>query len=128
MQLEYINSVNAVGENIMRLYDFDNVAAKQFQQLLKQNIIEEKNALDLNLVDFICPINCSLVLRIADENIGIHSENNFFFFCDLTIESYNEMIQLIEPFCHKKLKSYQWLYDLDTLTGFLFSPAGTFLS
>ncbi|MGB1204359.1 MAG: hypothetical protein ACPG5B_01865 [Chitinophagales bacterium] len=125
MQLQYINRINAFGENIMRLYDFDNTEARKFQELLKQDIIKEKKELDLNIVPFIQPRNCSLVLRIADEDIGIHTQNNFFFFCDLTIQTYQEIVVLIEPFCHKNRKSYQWLYDIDTLTSFLFSPAGS---
>ena len=127
MQLQYINKVNAFGENIMRLYDFDSTEARKFQELLKQDLIQEKKALDLNIVEFIRPQNCSLVLRIADEDIGIHTENNFFFFCDLTIQTYQEIVALIEPFCQKNRKSYQWLYDIDILTGFLFSPAGSSL-
>ena len=31
----------------------------------------------------------------------------------------------LEPFCNKETKSYQYLYDLDNPTDFIFSPSGT---
>jgi hypothetical protein len=35
------------------------------------------------------------------------------------------LISLLAPFCKKETKGYQWLYDVDSKTDFLFSPGGT---
>ncbi|WP_302850212.1 hypothetical protein [Polaribacter cellanae] len=38
------------------------------------------------------------------------------------MESYIEMLRLLEPFCKKESKGYQYLYDVDTPTDLLFAP------
>lgn len=125
MQLDYIDKINEFGDNIVRLYDFDSSQANQFQQIVKQNIIVDKKSLDLSTVDFIQARNCNLILRISDEDLGIVRTGKQRFCCDLTIEGYEHLISLLEPFCKKETKGYQWLYDIDSQTDFLFSPGGT---
>ena len=125
MKLDYIDHINEYGEDVVRLYEFDKAQAIQFQQLLTDTILTNKSSLALNEVDFIEARNCYLTLRIADEDLGIQTEDKINFFCDLTLESYSQMAILIEPFCKKETKGYQYLYDLDNFTDFLFSPSGT---
>ena len=125
MQLDYIDKINEFGDNIVRLYDFDRSQAEKFHQIVTKTIITEKQPLDLSTVDFIEERNCNLILRISDEDTGIIRSGKKKFFCDLTIEGYQEMISLLEPFCKKETKGYQWLYDIDSQTDFLFSPGGT---
>jgi len=62
---------------------------------------------------------------LSEEDTGMTSEDGSMFFCDLTAASYVQMIKLLEPFCKKESVTYQWLYDVDNITDFLFSPAGT---
>jgi len=125
MQLDYNANINEFGENIVRLYDFDRSQAEKFRQIVAQTVLVEKKQLDLSTVDFIQERNCNLVLRISDEDIGITRSGKTKFYCDLTIHGYEHMIFLLEPFCKKETKGYQWLYDIDSLTDFLFSPGGT---
>ena len=125
MKLDYINKYNEYGDNIVRLYDFDRYEALKFQQLITLNIILDKKQLDLTLVDFIQLRNCGLILRITNEDIGIWTKDRRLFYCDLTIHGYEQMVALLEPFCNKETKGYQWLYDIDSPTDFLFSPGGT---
>lgn len=125
MQLDYIDKINEFGDNIVRLYDFDSSQADKFRQMVKQTIITDKNQLDLSTVDFIQERNCNLILRISDEDLGIIRYGREKFVCDLTIEGYEHLISLLEPFCKKETKGYQWLYDIDSQTDFLFSPGGT---
>jgi len=89
------------------------------------SIITKKKSLYLNELDFIEARNCELTLRLADDDIGIVTEDTVLFFCDLTLEGFHEMVTLLEPFCLKETKGYQWLYDIDNETDFLFSPGGT---
>ena len=125
MQLDYIENINTYGDNIVRLYDFDRKQADKFMKILILSIIKNKKQLELSTIDFIESRNCSLTLRISDEDLGIVSTDNKNFYCDMTIKSYKQMITLIEPFCLKETKAHQFLYDVDSLTDFLFSPAGT---
>ena len=125
MTLDYIDNINAYGENIVRLYGFDRAQADKFRQTIEQTIIINKKQLDLTTTDFIKARNCNLTLRISNEDIGIQTTDKVNFFCDLTIKGYEQMVSLLKPFCAKETIGYQWLYDIDTSTDFLFSPAGT---
>lgn len=125
MKLDYINNINNSGENIVRLYDFNMLEAIKFKHIIEQEIITKKNNINLSELEFIEARNCNLFLQISDENYGIFTTNHKNFYCELTIEAYIEMISLIEPFCKKETKTYQWLYDIDNNIDFLFSPAGT---
>jgi len=125
MTLDYIDNINSYGENIVRLYNFNKLQAVKFSQAIQQIIISNKKQLDLSTLDFIEARNCNLILRIANEDVGMVSSDKINFFCDLTIKGFENMVLLLEPFCSKETKGYQWLYDIDNLTDFLFSPGGT---
>ncbi len=125
MKLDYIENINAYGDNIVRLYDFDKAQAIKFLKILNQTIIIERKQLELSTIKFIESRNCFLTLKITEEDNGIITTDNINFYCEMTSQGYKDMIELIQPFCEKETKGYQWLYDIDSLTDFLFSPAGT---
>jgi len=125
MTLDFIDNINVHGENIVRLYEFDHSQADRFRELLIQVIIINKEQLELSTIDFIQSRNCFLTLRLSNEDTGITTSDKINFFCDLTPEGYERIIALLEPFSKKDTKGYQWLYDIDNPTDFLFSPAGT---
>ena len=125
MELDYIENINAYGDNVVRLYNFDFNQAEQFKRLIKETIIEKKQKLDLSKVDFIKSRNCNLILGVFKTNEGIMSYDAKTFYCALTLETFVEMLELIEPFCQRDLKAHQYLYDVDNPTDLLFSPAGT---
>jgi len=125
MQLDFIDNINEYGDNIVRLYDFDMAEADKFRQIVQQAIVVNKKLLELTSIDFIEARNCTLTLRISEEDEGITTGDNKAFFCDLTVEGYRQMIKLLEQFCKKETRGYQFLYDIDSQTDFLFSPAGT---
>ena len=125
MKLDYIENINTYGDNVVRLYDFDMKQADKFRLAIAKSIFIDKRELELKTLDFIQARNCELTLRVSNENEGISSIDNKTFFCDLTIEGYLQMINLLEPFCIKETKGYQWLYEVDSQTDFLFSPGGT---
>ncbi len=124
MQLDYIHQINETEENIVRLYDFDMAQAILFRNAVLQ-LISDKQEIVLDTQPYIQARNCNLILRIADEDIGIITEDTITFYCDLTLEGFKEMEILLQPFCNKETKGYQWLYDIDNETDFLFSPAGS---
>ena len=125
MELDYIENINEFGENIVRLYNFDKSQAIQFRDLIKDTIVNKKQKLDLSQVEFIEARNCNLILGLFKTDEGIISNDNKTFYCALTLESFKNILKLLEPFCKKETKAYQFLYDIDNPTDFLFSPAGT---
>jgi len=125
MKLDYIDNVNEYGDNMVRLYDFNKSESCQFKQLIQDIIVSVNRELDLSSVNFIQARNCNLILKIANEDLGIVTTDNELFFCELTLQSYMQMITLLEPFCKKETNGYQWLYDIDSQIDFLFSPGGT---
>ncbi len=125
MELDFIENINEFGENVVRLYNFDKSQAIQFRDLIKDTIVNKKQKLDLSQVEFIEARNCNLILGLFKTDEGIISNDNKTFYCALTLESYKNMLKLLEPFCKKDIKAYKFLYDIDNPTDFLFSPAGT---
>lgn len=125
MKLDYIDGLNGFGDNMVRLFDFDMYEAILFRDILIKFTSDESPFIKIADLEFIEPRNCTLALFKSEEDEGIISEDDKNFFCVLTIEGYQKMIQLLEPFCTKETKGYQFLYDVDSLTDFLFSPAGT---
>jgi hypothetical protein len=121
MKLEYLTDIT---DPLVRLYDFDSVQSKDFRQAITQIILKEKKSLQLQSLSFVESINCKLTLRLAEEDKGITTSDNINFFCDLTINGFENMAYLIEPFCEKENGGYQWLYDLSIDIDFLFSPKG----
>lgn len=125
MTLDFIDHINDYGDNVVRLYDFDKAESVLFRDAILQTVIREQQELHLSNLDFITLRNCRLVLRLAEEDQGIVTENSIDFYCDMTQGGYEQMLLLLEPFCHRETKGYQFLYDVDSLTDFLFSPGGT---
>ena len=125
MELDYIANINEFGENVVRLYNFDKSQGIKFRDLIQDSIVNRKQKLDLSQVDFIKTRNCNLILGLFKTDEGILSVDGKTFYCALTLEGYKNMLKLLEPFCKKETKGYQYLYDIDNLTDFLFSPAGT---
>ncbi len=125
MQLDYTGEINEHGEDIVRLYDSNMEETLLLAQAIQQTLVENRKELQLYTLEFIESRNCYLTLRLADSDIGILTKDHINFYCFLTIEGYQQMLKLLEPFCKKETKAHQWLYDIDTPTDFLFSPAGT---
>jgi hypothetical protein len=132
MKIEFLDDISDGGRfpsadpnQLVRLYDFDSSQASSLQQAIQKVVIEGNKELDLTTLNFIQLVNCNLTLQISNTNRGITTQNKKYFICNLTVNKYAEMLLLIEPFCDKNIDAYQWLYDLDTLIDFLFSPGGT---
>tara|TARA_R110000787_G_scaffold135791_3_gene248161 strand:+ start:2948 stop:3337 length:390 start_codon:yes stop_codon:yes gene_type:complete len=127
MELDYIENVNGLDENVVRLYNFNKAEAIQFRNLLKDTIIDKRQKLDLSEVDFITPRNCNLIFGLFKSDEGILTKDYQTFFCILTLEGFTNMVKLITPFCNKESKGYQYLYDIDNPTELLFSPTASLI-
>lgn len=125
MKLDYIDNINEYGDDMVRLYDFDRSEAVKFKQLIEDFLFSGKGQLDLAEFEFIEPRNCALILYISEEDEGIVSDDLENFDCKLTRDGYQKMLKILDPFCKRDTSGFQFLYDLDTPTDFLFAPAGT---
>lgn len=124
MELDFIPNINEYNEHVVRLYNFSKADAQRFRDLIETAIIRQKKALDLSKIDFIKPRNCNLIMGLFKTDEGIFTKDEKTFYCALKLESYCEMIRLIEPFCDNKENGYQYLYDVDNPIDLLFAPAG----
>ena len=131
MKLELLDAItdggrftHAAPNQLIRLYDFDCLQAGRLRQVIEKEIIESNKEVNLTTLDFIQAVNCSLTLTLSNSDKGITLLESAAFVCSLTVERYQEMICLLEPFCNEETTGYQWLYDLDTPIAFLFSPGG----
>ena len=104
MEIDYLDDINGHDQNIVRLYNFNKAEAILFRDLLKETIIKNRQKLDVSKVDFIESRNCNLIFGLFKSDEGILTKDNETFFCILTIEGFNKMIELIEPFC-KNIKT-----------------------
>jgi hypothetical protein len=127
MELDYIENVNGLEQNIVRLYNFNKAEAIQFRELIKDTIIAKRQKLDLSQVDFVTPRNCNLIFGLFKSDEGIITQDNKTLFCVLTLKSFINMVKLIEPFCLKESKGYQYLYDVDNPTDLLFCPTASLI-
>ena len=125
MELDYIENFNGLDENLVRLYNFDKKEAIKFKNLLEETVINKKQKLNLAEIDFIETRNCNLIFGLFKTDEGILTKDDETFFCILTLESFKNMVKLIEPFCKKESRGHQYLYDVDTPTDLLFCPSAT---
>ncbi|MCW3105428.1 MAG: hypothetical protein JWO09_3868 [Bacteroidetes bacterium] len=125
MKLDFVDEVNEYSDQVIRLYDFDKGEAERLRKAIQEHLVEKRISLDLSTLDFIEPVNCRLILHLAEEDEGILTMDNKLFFCDLTLEGYRNMVRLIEPYSLKNMRSFQALYDLDTHIDFLLAPFGS---
>ncbi|NQU52261.1 MAG: hypothetical protein HQ522_06945 [Bacteroidetes bacterium] len=122
MKLDYIADLNEYGDDVVRLFDFDRSHSIKFYQLIQEFLDSGKQELNLADIDFIEAHNCNLILRIAEEDEGIITDDKINFFCELTLKGYKQMLLLLVPFCKRETTGFQFLYDIDSLTDFLFAP------
>lgn len=132
MKLEFLHDISDGGrfreietDELIRLFDFGKVEAEQLRIQIQQVIIEKGEPLKFSELPFIDAINCNLTMRIAEEIIGIITEDYVNFYCDLPKVEYQKMLALIQPFTEKNSRGYQWLYDIDNPIDFLFAPGGS---
>jgi hypothetical protein len=116
MKLEFLDDISEAGkypqvvsDQLLRLFDFDPSQARMLKDAIQTTIIMGKGEMELSSLKFIDSINCALTLRISNGDEGITTEDKVNFFCFLSIEGYEKMVNLIEPFCGSDLNGYQWL-------------------
>lgn len=125
MQLDYLDNYNGLNENIVRLFDFNKAEAIQFRDLIQNTVVNNKQKLDLSQIDYINTENYNLIFGLFKTDEGILTKDKQTFFCILTMDGFQKMIQLLEPFCQKETRGHQYLYDIDNPTDLLFAPSAS---
>jgi len=132
MKLEWISDLyeefeldGVDSDEIVRFFEFTMNEADLLSKAIRYFVLEQKEKLDVTRLTFVEALNCNLIFVLATEDIGIEYVEKVGFVCGLTFEGYEKMLSLMEPFTKRDLKSYQWLYDLDTPVDLLFSPKGS---
>lgn len=124
MKLEYLGIVNDDKDEIVRLFDFESGEALKLKEEIAFFLLRDISELQISNLPFLNSINCNLKFRKSNENKGILKSTDNTFVCELTNESFQNMILLIEPFCLKDKSGFQWLYDINTPIDLLFSQSG----
>lgn len=125
MQLDYLDNYNGLNENIVRLFNFNMAEVIKFRDLIQHTVIDNRQKLDLQHVDFIDTKICNLIFGLFKTDEGILTKDNQTFFCILTMAGFQKMIQLLEPFCKRETRGHQYLYDIDNPTDLLFAPSAS---
>lgn len=116
---------------LIRLYDFNLPEANQFKQIIK--ILLVKGAINLDKCDFILPVDgIEFKLQVSNKDFGItriNPKNSLKFNCSLSKKTWENVLELIEPFCSDDStyigEKYQWLINVASIDiEFLFSPTG----
>ncbi|RYE59103.1 MAG: hypothetical protein EOP48_01975 [Sphingobacteriales bacterium] len=130
MKVEYLDDMtdggkfkNVTSENLIRLFDFDQIQTADLTTEIYQKLIINKAKLDLSNLAFIELVNCKLVLQVSSSDKGIlRTEEPNTFTCDLTEETYKTAIEKMKAID----SGYNWLCDTsDDNIDFLYSSGGT---
>ena len=109
---------------LVRLYDFDAREAAEFRSLLEQLRDHRSAEIKLHEQANVEPIdNCQLTLKTGSRDLGVVQSGPSAFECILTIEGWDDMAFLIEPFCDPACRGYQWLDERGKIS-LLFSRDG----
>ncbi|MBO9561939.1 MAG: hypothetical protein J7621_04160 [Niastella sp.] len=129
MKLEYLDNLSdggkfqqVVSENLVRLYDFDQDQTEALVHLIHQNLLLNKQALDLSSVAFIESVNCQLILQLSQADKGVlPSGQPNSFVCYLTEASYQNMVGMMKA----SSGGHHWLCDTSEADiDFLYSSGG----
>jgi hypothetical protein len=131
MKLDYLKNLSAELEfsdlpvdQLVRLYDFNGEEARRFRTLVQEQLLDGGGSVDVSKLDFVESVNCSLVLNLSEEDLGMLTEDEKTFHCDMTRAAYTQLVYLLGAFCGEKCKGFQWLYEMDNPIEFLFSQSG----
>lgn len=125
MKLEYLgNTGDSLYDKILRLYHFNTNQTMALIEVIQHELIELRNDILLNKLDFIEPVNCELNLRLSQENPGIVPLGNNKFNCEMDLINYSNLIEMLQDSTGDDA-GYYWLdNDCDSDICFLYSEGG----
>jgi hypothetical protein len=112
-------------DSILRVFDFDSSEACHFRNFLSGLANGSISEINLSGLPFVSAVGgCNLVLKVGTMDKGMIRISSGVFECILTRDTWQNAERLVEPFCTRNLRGFQWLYNLNTDIQFLFSPNG----
>jgi hypothetical protein len=113
MKLEFLAS-GSPDCPLIRLYNFDVVAAARLRNLFHALAIGSQRSISLHEQTEIEAVGgCRLELRLGKSDLGVRQSGPVSFECILTAEGWSGVEELTEPFCQSddSKEHYQWLND-----------------
>lgn len=112
MKIDYIDDVNSdyLADKMIRISDFTNADILDFYNVIQENLIKNKNSVDVSTINFIDLINCELLFTISEQSKGLYENHKNSFICALTLSEYEDMIKFIHPFLNDP-SGFQFLID-----------------
>ena len=109
MKLEYLpNGPNDSG--LIRLYDYGSSEVRELRKLTSELATGARERIALNEEIWVAPVEgCRLILRRSERSSGIRHVGSLDFECELTVDGWNNVEGLLEPFCSSATTGFQWL-------------------
>jgi hypothetical protein len=128
MKIEFLET-GSLDCPLIRLFAFDTSDLIKLKQSLEKLIGGKLNSFQLDEEDFVASINkCSLLFEKGKADQGIVKDKKIGkFFCILTNQSYQRIVDLLEPFCSEPVQKggyFQWLDETSNIS-LLLSLTGT---
>lgn len=125
MKLDFKDNLNQYGDNILRLFDFKMAEAILLRDVIIKFLEGDNPYLKFDDLEFIESVGCCLTFAIHEEDLGVVTRDKKDFFCAMTKEGFEGILKLLQPYCEKECKGYQYLYDIDSHTDLVLAPVGT---
>jgi len=123
MKLEYLNNTgDSLYNKIIRLYGFNQSETLALADVIRHKLMEDHEAVVLNKLNFIDPVNCELTLTLSPNNRGIIPLNDNKFVCEMNLESYSNVIAMLEDSVSST--GYYWLDNDCSEIDLLYSEGG----
>jgi hypothetical protein len=123
MKLEYLpDGPNDSG--LVRLYDYSSSEVHELSKLAGELATGARERIGLHGESWIAPLEgCKLILRRDERNFGIRQVGPLSFECALSVDGWNNVDGLLQPFCESATTGFQWLTSQGRIS-FLISRDG----
>ncbi|MGC2109940.1 MAG: hypothetical protein WA655_10515 [Candidatus Korobacteraceae bacterium] len=124
MKLEFL-AAGSEDRPLIRLYDFDLVAARRLREAFRSLALGSVQILPLHEECWIEAVEvCALDLRLGTRDLGLVERTPSRFDCILTADGWTDMASLTNPFCEfEKTESCTWLNQNGEIS-LLLTPSG----
>ena len=108
----------------MRLYDYSQGETHALRKIASELVTGVREWIDPLDESWIVPSGgCKLTLQRGERDFDIRKLGSLSFACELTEDGWNNVEELLDPFCKSVTTGFQWLTDRGRIA-FLISPSG----
>ena len=91
------------------LFGFKSEGYEGLKAALQDQLVEGRGVLWLNSLEWLEGYNCSLSLRISEEDLGIIYAGKGIYWCDLRWETYQSWVQVMNDLTEPGAFGWLWL-------------------